>query len=174
MEREIYLAGGCFWGVERYVSLLPGVTETVVGYANGRTENPSYEDVCSGDTGYAETVHVRYDDGRISLPFLLERFYDVIDPTSINRQGDDIGEQYRSGIYYTAETDRDVIEKSLRGLRERTANPVVVEFKRLENFWPAEEYHQKYLEKNPDGYCHIPRSRFTEAETARDEDTLKN
>jgi peptide methionine sulfoxide reductase msrA/msrB len=174
MEREIFLAGGCFWGLERYMSLLPGVTETVVGYANGRTENPSYEDVCSGNTGYAETARIRYDDARISLPFLLERFYGVIDPTSLNRQGNDIGEQYRSGIYYTESLDREIIETSMRGLRERTAKPVVLECKPLENFWPAEEYHQKYLEKNPNGYCHIPRSLFSEVETASDEATLEN
>jgi peptide methionine sulfoxide reductase msrA/msrB len=173
MEREIFFVGGCFWGLERYMSLIPGVMETAAGYANGHTENPSYEDVCSGDTGYAETVRVRHDDGRISLPFLLERFYDVIDPTSMNRQGNDVGEQYRSGIYYTDEPDREVIEASLNGLRERTAKPVVVECKSLENFWPAEEYHQKYLEKNPNGYCHIPPSRFSEAETASDEAALK-
>ncbi|MDR1578734.1 MAG: peptide-methionine (R)-S-oxide reductase MsrB [Synergistaceae bacterium] len=173
MEREIFFAGGCFWGLERYMSLIPGVTETVAGYANGRTESPSYEDVCSGDTGYAETVRVRYDDGWISLPFLLERFCDVIDPASVNRQGNDIGEQYRSGIYYTDEADREIIEASLRGLQERTAKPVVVECKSLENFWPAEEYHQKYLEKNPNGYCHIPPSRFSEAETTSDEAALK-
>ncbi|MDR1580129.1 MAG: peptide-methionine (R)-S-oxide reductase MsrB, partial [Synergistaceae bacterium] len=133
-----------------------------------------YEDVCSGDTGYAETVRVHYDDGRISLQFLLERFYDVIDPTSLNRQGNDIGEQYRSGIYYADEADREVIETSLRGLQERMANSVVVEFMPLENFWPAEEYHQKYLEKNPNGYCHIARSRFADAETASDEATRKS
>jgi peptide methionine sulfoxide reductase msrA/msrB len=174
MEREIFLAGGCFWGVERYMSLLPGVTGTAVGYANGRAENPSYEDVCSGETGHVETVRVRYDDGRISLPFLLERFYDAVDPTSLNRQGNDIGEQYRSGIYYTDERDREIIETSLRGLQERTAKPVVVEYKALENFWPAEEYHQKYLEKNPNGYCHIPSSLFSEAETASDDAALES
>jgi methionine-S-sulfoxide reductase len=163
MEREIFLAGGCFWGVERYMSLLPGVAETEVGYANGRTERPSYEDVCSGETGYAETVRVRYDDGRISLPSLLERFYDAIDPTSLNRQGGDIGEQYRSGIYYANEPDREIIESSLRDLQKRVTKPVVVECGQLKNFWPAEEYHQRYLEKNPNGYCHIPDSLFAKA-----------
>lgn len=160
MEREIFLAGGCFWGLERYVSLLPGVLETEAGYANGSTPSPSYEDVCSGETGHAETVRVCYDDGRIGLPFLLERFYDAIDPTSLNRQGSDIGEQYRSGIYYADGSDREIIETSLRDLQKRQVKPVAVECKPLENFWPAEEYHQKYLEKNPGGYCHIPRSLF--------------
>ncbi|MDR1483179.1 MAG: peptide-methionine (S)-S-oxide reductase MsrA [Synergistaceae bacterium] len=174
MEREIFLAGGCFWGVERYMSLLPGVAETEAGYANGCTERPSYEDVRSGKTGHAETVRVRYDDCQIGLSFLLERFYDAIDPTSVNRQGGDIGKQYRSGIYYANKQDREIIESSLRDLQKRVTKPVVVECERLENFWPAEEYHQRYLEKNPDGYCHIPDSLFVRAEMADDNATLKS
>ncbi|MDR2178905.1 MAG: peptide-methionine (R)-S-oxide reductase MsrB [Synergistaceae bacterium] len=169
MEREIFLAGGCFWGVEQYMSLLPGVVETEAGYANGCTQRPSYEDVCSGETGHAETVRVRYDDGRIGLPFLLERFYEAIDPTSLNRQGGDIGEQYRTGIYYVNESDREIVNASLRDLQKREIKPVVVECKPLENFWPAEKYHQKYLEKNPGGYCHIPRSLLASAGAAKDE-----
>jgi methionine-S-sulfoxide reductase len=169
MEREIFLAGGCFWGMERYLSLLPGVLETRVGYANGHTLRPTYEIVCAGGTGHAETVLVRYDADRIGLPFLLERFCDAIDPTSLNRQGGDIGDQYRSGIYYESEADREIIEASLSALQKRTEKPVVVECKHLESFWEAEEYHQKYLEKNPGGYCHIPDSLFRKAEAARDE-----
>ncbi|MDR2175165.1 MAG: peptide-methionine (R)-S-oxide reductase MsrB [Synergistaceae bacterium] len=172
-EKEIYLAGGCFWGVEQYMSLLPGITETEVGYANGHTGRPSYEDVCTGCTGYAETVRVRYNANRVGLPFLLERFFAAIDPTSVNRQGGDIGEQYRTGIYYTDEPDRETAEASLRELQKRTAKPVAVQCEPLKNFWPAEEYHQKYLEKNPNGYCHIPRALFAEAVTEEDEAALK-
>jgi peptide methionine sulfoxide reductase msrA/msrB len=168
MEREIFFAGGCFWGMERYMSLLPGVLKTRVGYANGTTLRPTYESVCAGGTGHAETVLVCYDAERISLPFLLERFYDAIDPTTLNRQGGDIGEQYRSGIYYDREADREVIEASLSALQKKTEKPVVVECQPLKSFWEAEEYHQKYLEKNPNGYCHIPSSLFSEAEAAND------
>ena len=158
--KRIYLAGGCFWGVEKYLSLIPGVVGTEVGYANGRTENPSYEDVVFRDTGHAETVLVEYDPAKIELAYLLELFYEAIDPTTLNRQGNDIGTQYRTGIYYVDEADRDIIEASVSGLGERTEAPVVIETAPLENYYTAEEYHQKYLEKNPSGYCHIGAEEF--------------
>jgi len=158
----IFLAGGCFWGVEKYLALIPGVLKTEVGYANGRTEYPSYEDVCYRNTGHAETVLVEYNSDKLELSSLLDLFYKVIDPTSLNRQGNDVGTQYRTGIYYVDEADLGIIDASISQLGERTTRPVVVEVKPLENYYAAEEYHQKYLEKNPGGYCHISNDKFVE------------
>ncbi len=153
--KEIYFAGGCFWGTEAYIARVPGVCETEVGYANGVTADPTYEDVCTDTTGYAETVHVRYDPGRISLNRLAEQFFKIIDPTSLNRQGGDTGTQYRTGIYYTDPADRAVLEQGFRREQFDYKSPIVTELLPLENFYPAEEYHQDYLEKNPNGYCHV-------------------
>ena len=161
---EIYLAGGCFWGTEKYLSSIRGVNATQVGYANGKTANPTYEEVCHNDTGHAETVKVEYDPKVLALPFLLELYYEAVDPTSLNRQGGDAGTQYRTGVYYTDEGDRPVIERSLERLQKRLPKPVAIECRPLDNFYPAEEYHQKYLDKNPGGYCHIGKRKF---ETAR-------
>ena len=162
-QAEIYLAGGCFWGTEQYLRLAPGVISAESGYANGRTANPSYREVCSG-SGHAEAVHVVYDPKRLPLENLLEIFYESIDPTAKNRQGNDVGEQYRSGIYYAAgedSRDADVIRDSLQRLEERLGKPVAVEAGPLLNFYRAEEEHQKYLEKHPNGYCHIPPALMT-------------
>ncbi|MDR2211762.1 MAG: peptide-methionine (S)-S-oxide reductase MsrA [Spirochaetaceae bacterium] len=158
--KTIYLAGGCFWGLEKYLDMIPGVVRTEVGYANGTSPNPSYEEVCYKNTGHAETVLVEYDPEKIPLADLLELFYRAIDPASLNRQGPDAGTQYRTGIYYTGEEDRPIIAGSLKSLQSRIDEPVAVEAKALENYYPAEEYHQKYLEKNPRGYCHIGSSVF--------------
>jgi peptide methionine sulfoxide reductase msrA/msrB len=163
MEKQIYLAGGCFWGVEKYMSLVPGVLETEAGYANCVTSAPSYQDVCAGGTGAAETVRVKYDDGAISLTELLELYYKVIDPVAVNRQGADVGEQYRTGVYYADKADMPIISGSLILLGESLTKPVAIEMKELANFYPAEEYHQKYLDKNPGGYCHIGASHFKDA-----------
>lgn len=168
MKQEIYLAGGCFWGLEEYLANLPGVIETEVGYANGNTENPSYEQVCRENTGHAETVHTVYDSEKISLAFLLERYFEVIDPTSLNRQGGDVGSQYRTGIYYVNEEDRLIAHKALDKLQQSYRKRIAVELLPLKNFYRAEDYHQKYLQKNPHGYCHIPRSRFADAKMAHD------
>ncbi len=167
-QREIYLAGGCFWGTEKYFSLIKGVIKTEVGYANGSTENPSYEDVCYRSTGHAETVKVVYDYTVVSLPFILELYYDVIDPTSINRQGGDRGPQYRTGIYYTDVVDKPIIEQSIANLQKKYTDPIAVEVLPLRNFYAAEEYHQGYLDKNPSGYCHIGQSKFDKAKHAVD------
>ena len=158
--KTIYLAGGCFWGLEKYLSLIRGVTSTMVGYANGSTENPSYRDVCSNNTGHAETVKIEYDPAQITLNYLLELYYDVINPTSVNRQGADIGTQYRTGIYYIDAADKETIIGSIEVLQKNCDDLVAVEVKPLENFYPAEEYHQNYLDKNPGGYCHIGSSKF--------------
>lgn len=168
MKQEIYLAGGCFWGLEEYLANLPGFIETEVGYANGNTENPSYEQVCRENTGHAETVHTVYDSEKISLGFLLERYFEVIDPTSLNRQGGDVGSQYRTGIYYVNEEDRLIAQKALDKLQQSYRKRIAVELLPLKNFYRAEDYHQKYLQKNPHGYCHIPRSRFADAKMAHD------
>ncbi len=154
-SKVIYLAGGCFWGLEKYLSNIPGVLGTEVGYANGRTEYPTYEEVCRKDTDHAETVRLTYDPARISLARLLSMFCRVIDPTTLNRQGNDVGRQYRTGIYYTDEDDLSIIRQSLAELQQKYEKPLAIEAKPLFNYFPAEEYHQKYLDKNPGGYCHI-------------------
>ena len=153
--KSIYLAGGCFWGVDAYIRRVKGVSFTQSGYANGHTEDPTYEEVCSGFTGYTETVRVDYSPELISLPELLERFFSVINPTSFNRQGNDVGSQYRSGVYWVNEEDEPVIENFISRLQEKYTKKILTENKSLSSFYPAENYHQDYLEKNPNGYCHI-------------------
>lgn len=163
---EIYLAGGCFWGTQHYFDCLTGVVQTEVGYANGRTANPTYEQVKHENTGHAETVKVVYDQDTITLEELLEWYYKVIDPVSVNKQGGDVGVQYRTGIYYTDSAQKEVIESSLAHLQQQYEQPLAVEARPLENFYTAEEYHQKYLEKNPGGYCHIPSAMFDAAKNS--------
>jgi peptide methionine sulfoxide reductase msrA/msrB len=161
----IYLAGGCFWGLQKYLSLIAGVAVTEVGYANGKTAKPTYEQVCAG-SGHAETVRVEYDDSVITLTRLLDLYADVIDPTSVNRQGGDFGIQYRTGVYYADEADRGIIAGWLVLLGESLTKPVAIELAPLENYYPAEEYHQNYLDKNPNGYCHIGNDKFECAKNA--------
>lgn len=163
MIKEIYLAGGCFWGIEKYLAMIKGVVSTQVGYANGNTENPSYEEVCRKGTGHAETVKVSYDSAQVRLDRILELFYSAIDPTAKNKQGNDIGTQYRTGIYYSDDQDQAVIQSSLRKLQLSYDQPIAVEALPLENYYSAEEYHQKYLDKNPGGYCHIGKEPFKKA-----------
>ena len=158
--RTIYLAGGCFWGVEAFMSHVSGVIETRVGYANGTTENPTYQEVCTGRTGHTETVEVHYNANAVSLNSILKAFFEIIDPTSVNRQGNDVGSQYRTGVYYVRPEDREVVSKVFDEIRQAYSQPLVTELKPLENFSIAEEYHQKYLEKNPNGYCHVDMSKL--------------
>lgn len=153
--KKIYLAGGCFWGLQKYMDQFKGVVETCVGYANGKTENPTYEEVKGQITDHSETVEVVYDPSIITLKEILEKYYVVIDPTSLNKQGEDEGRSYRTGIYYTDEALLAVINEVTASVQEQNEKKVVVEIEPLKNFYPAEEYHQKYLEKNPQGYCHI-------------------
>lgn len=153
--KSIVLAGGCFWGLEEYMRRQNGILETKVGYANGNTEMPTYQDVCSGLTGFAEACYVKYDEKELSLSKLLEKFWKVIDPTLRNRQGNDIGTQYRTGIYYMEKEDLEEINKSVKEISLRYPEEIVTEIEELKNFYPAEEYHQRYLQKNPRGYCHI-------------------
>lgn len=151
---EIWLAGGCFWGVEAYMARIYGVYDVTSGYANGGTMNPSYREVIDG-SGHAETVHVRYDPDLVSLETLLDLFFEVVDPVSVNQQGNDRGIQYRSGIYYEDEADLRVIEQVIAELDEQYSQPIAVEVLPLDGYYLAEDYHQDYLEKNPNGYCHI-------------------
>lgn len=158
--KTIYFAGGCFWGVQRFFDQFKGVKETTVGYANGKTANPTYQEVKSQESGHSETVKVDYDEQEISLEKLIRYFYRVIDPTSLNKQGEDEGISYRTGIYYVDKSDLEVIEKVTQEVQKNYDEPIAVEILPLENFYNAEEYHQKYLEKNPTGYCHINISMF--------------
>ncbi|MCF6464978.1 peptide-methionine (S)-S-oxide reductase MsrA [Clostridium sp. Cult2] len=153
--KEIVLAGGCFWGVEEYMSRIDGVIETKVGYANGTTENPTYEEVCTNTTGHAEVCYIKYNEDILSLEDLLNRFWRIIDPTLLNRQGPDIGSQYRTGIYYIDKSDLPIIMKTYDQQKNKYDKPIFTEVEPLKVFYDAEEYHQKYLKKNPGGYCHI-------------------
>lgn len=153
--KTIYFAGGCFWGMQAFLKKLPGVKETKAGYANGTVKAPSYQEVCTGTTGHAETVKVVYDPEEISLELLLKAFFKVVDPTELDRQGGDVGVQYRNGIYYEDEADRGTIETAIRAEQGKYEKKVVTECGRLLCFYRAEEYHQDYLDKNPGGYCHI-------------------
>ena len=152
---EIWLAGGCFWGVDAYLRRIPGVAKTDVGYANGNTENPSYQEVCYHNTGHAEAVHLYYNPETLSLIQLLREFYHIIDSTSLNKQGGDTGTQYRTGIYFTDSKDIEAIAEATEEERKKHKKPVVTEILPLSNYYVAEDYHQDYLEKNPNGYCHI-------------------
>lgn len=178
MIKTIYLAGGCFWGTERLFSLVPGVISTTAGYANSTVTDPSYKLVCTGTTNAAETVKVDYDDTKIGLSDLISLYFRSIDPLSLNRQGGDVGTQYRTGIYYTDPTDAPVVEAMLATLQRRHKEPIAIEYGQLQNFYPAEEYHQDYLIKNPGGYCHVDPALFKEAQElksihAKDDDNRK-
>ena len=167
--KEIYLAGGCFWGTEHYFKMIEGVVSTEVGYANGITKNPTYEEVCTDKTRFAETVRVTYNPEIVGLRFLLRMYFKAIDPVSVNQQGHDKGSQYRTGIYYVDERDLPIIEAAYQSEQEKYGKPLAVEKLPLQNFYTAEEYHQDYLDKNPDGYCHLPLSLFEFAQKAKPE-----
>lgn len=155
----LVLAGGCFWGVERFFQEVSGVTDTQVGYAQSKVENPSYEEVCTGNTDAVEAVRITYDPGRVTLRILTLLLLDMIDPFSVDRQGNDRGRQYRSGLYWEAgrrDQQEPVFRRAIRELEERTGRHPAVQVEALSNFYPAEESHQDYLIKHPDGYCHIP------------------
>ena len=169
--KEIYFAGGCFWGTEHYFKQIRGVEETEVGFANGNTENPTYKEVYTDQTGFAEAVCVRYNPDLVSLEFLLRMFFKAIDPLSLNKQGHDEGTRYRTGVYYTHTDDVAVIELVFRDVQKDYEQTLAVEKLPLKNFYRAEEYHQDYLEKNPTGYCHLPQSLFVFAKNANDKGT---
>lgn len=157
--KNIVLAGGCFWGIEEYMIRIEGVLNTKVGYANGTTKDPSYEKVCTGSTGYSEACYVEFNEKIISLKELLDNFWTIIDPTIENRQGADRGNQYRTGIYYIDENDKEPILLSKEKEQKKFKSPIVTEIESLKSFYDAEEYHQRYLKKNPNGYCHIDLSK---------------
>lgn len=157
--KDIYFAGGCFWGTEKVFQLLNGVVDTTVGYANGCVSNPTYEMVKTGDTGHRETVKVVYDSDKVSLETLLEAYFLCVDPTVRNRQGGDIGTQYQTGVYYSDEESALVLEKVFLEKKKRF-DAFFIELLPLKCFYTAEEYHQDYLIKNPEGYCHITRESY--------------
>ncbi len=169
MIKEIYFAAGCFWGAQHFFAQVQGVREAVAGYANGRTGGeegtvaPTYEDVYTDKTGFAETVKVVYDAQKTSVQELVSLFFTIVDPTSLNRQGGDVGTRYRTGVYYTDAAERADIEPVFAQERNRLgerSGELAVQLEPLRNFFPAEERHQAYLDKNPGGYCHVPLKTF--------------
>ena len=156
--KEIYFAGGCFWGTEHYFKQICGVISTEVGYSNGNTSNPTYDQVYTDTTGYAECVKVVFNPSDITLEYLVELFFRSIDPLSLNRQGNDCGTRYRTGVYYIDNDDITKVKSIFDIVEQKVGGPLTVELCPLKNFYPAEEYHQDYLDKNPNGYCHIPSS----------------
>lgn len=151
--KEIYLAGGCFWGVEKFFKMTPGIVETTVGYANGQTLDTNYDILKMTD--HVETVHIKYDNEIVSLNKLLDYYFSIIDPTSINRQGLDEGRQYRTGIYYVDKDEIDMIKSRIENEQNKYSREIQVEVRPLKHYIKAEDYHQNYLDKNPNGYCHI-------------------
>ena len=156
MSKEIFFGAGCFWCSEAAYSMIPGVVSTMPGYAGGTTPNPSYEQVCTGETGHAEVVRVEYDPARITLDALLDIFVTIHDPTSLNRQGGDVGSQYRSIVLYTSPEDGKQVKAYLDRVQKEFKRPLVTEVKALEAFYPAEEYHRQYFKQHPsESYCRI-------------------
>jgi peptide-methionine (S)-S-oxide reductase len=153
--KRIVFAGGCFWGVEAYFKRLKGVIDTTVGYTNGNFANPSYEDLKAGRGTHAEAVEIYYDEKIITLEKLLEHLFRIIDPTSVNRQGEDVGIQYRTGVYFKLPEDKIVIENFISEKNKEYKGKIAVEVREETGFFPAEDYHQDYLDKNPGGYCHV-------------------
>lgn len=164
MEKRIIIAGGCFWGVEGYFKQLKGVKKTSVGYVNGNIANPTYEDVCSGRANHAEGCEIIFDDNIISLSIILEHMFRFINPISINRQGGDIGIQYRTGVYFENIKDEKIIKQFIAFQQKKYTEKIAVEVEKIRNYYLAEDYHQDYLTKNPSGYCHVDFSLINEDE----------
>jgi peptide-methionine (S)-S-oxide reductase len=153
--KKIVVAGGCFWGVEEYYRRLKGIENTRVGYAQGLIKNPSYQEVCTGKTNHAEVCELEYDETVISLEIVLEHLFRIVDPTSLNKQGHDVGTQYRVGVYFIDPKDKELIQAYYDKKASEYSKPLVMELEALREFYDAESYHQKYLVKNPGGYCHV-------------------
>lgn len=166
MTKTIFLAAGCFWGAQHYLKQIAGVIETETGFANGHTDNPTYEEVYTDRTGYAEAVRVVFDDERLPLAKLLHLYFDCIEPTSLNRQGEDCGTRYRTGIYYIDPTDYGTIHEVFDEVQRGYSAPLAVEVEPIDRFVAADERHQDYLDKHPDGYCHLPQALFEYARKA--------
>lgn len=159
--KKIVLAGGCFWGVQAYFDLVKGVKKTTVGYIDGMIDNPSYQDVING-SGHAEALYLEYDESETTLPMILKHYFNIIDPTLVNRQGNDIGMSYRTGIYCYDEADMEVAKAYIDSIRSQYAKEIVTTVKMAKDFSVAENYHQHYLDKNPNGYCHINLNKITD------------
>jgi len=157
VETAIF-AAGCFWGVQFYFDQVPGVKETLVGYTGGHTEKPTYEDVCSHTTGHAEAVKITFDTSEVTYETLLKQFFKMHDPTQLNRQGPDVGDSYRTAIFYTSDKQKELAEKVKEESSDKFDKPVVTEITEASEFWPAEDYHQKFAERTGRGMCHIPYS----------------
>lgn len=162
--KKIVIAGGCFWGVEEYYRRLKGVGQTRVGYAQGHLDNPSYEQVKKGTTQHAEVAEIEYDESVLSLEKILEHLFRMVDPTSLNKQGHDIGTQYRVGVYPTEDEDFKIVQAYYDLKQKDYSKPLVMELQKLITFYDAESYHQKYLVKNPSGYCHVNMNLIKEEE----------
>lgn len=165
-ENVLYFAGGCFWGTEHFFKQIGGVISTEAGYANGKILNPTYEDVTSGNTGFVETVKVTFDPALVKPDVLIDLYLKTINPLSLNQQGNDKGTQYRTGIYYSFPSYQTMVQNKLVDLGKVYKGEIVVENKPIQSFYPAESYHQDYLEKNPNGYCHITPEMFEMARNA--------
>ena len=155
MEKAV-IAAGCFWGVQFYFDQIPGVTETTVGYTGGHTENPSYEQVCTHTTGHAEAVQIAFDPQLVTYEVLLKHFFRMHDPTQLNRQGPDVGDSYRSAIFYTSDEQKAAAEQARKQAQADFKDPIVTEITKLAVFYPAEDYHQKFAERTGRGLCHVP------------------
>jgi peptide-methionine (S)-S-oxide reductase len=155
MEQALF-GVGCFWGVQYYFDQIPGVFKTTAGYSGGETENPTYEEVCTHTTGHAEVVLVEYDTSRVSFETLCKHFFRLHDPTQLNRQGPDVGDNYRSCIFYTTDEQKDVAEMIRDEAQKDWPNPIVTQIEPAGPFYEAEDYHQKYTERMGRGMCHIP------------------
>jgi peptide-methionine (S)-S-oxide reductase len=171
--KSIIFAGGCFWGVQHYFNMVRGVLYTRVGYTSGRTESPTYKEVCSGRTGHTEACLMEYDNKQTNLVILLDHFFNIIDPTLLNRQGNDVGTQYRTGVYYLDESEKKIIENYFDNVKGNYKNPIVVEIAPAGKFWDAEENHQDYLINNPGGYCHIGANKYQRAGRIDEEARMK-
>lgn len=154
--QEAIFAAGCFWGVQFYFDQVPGVIETEVGYTGGHKKEPTYEDVCSHTTGHAEALKIIFDPKKVSYEMLLKHFFKMHNPTQLNRQGPDVGDSYRTAIFYTTEDQKKLAEKAKKAAQSDYKDPIVTQITKATEFWPAEDYHQKFAERTGRGMCHIP------------------
>lgn len=160
ISKTLIVAGGCFWGLQKYYSMVKGVIETTVGYSGGDKKFPKYEEVCAEVTGHTEAVIIKYDPEKTNIPKLLDHFFFIVDPTTLNYQKNDYGTHYRSALFYNDNNEKKLIEDYIQNIQKNYKNKIVVELIPAKEFWAAENYHQDYLNKNPYGYCHITYKHF--------------